>query len=109
MSQLTKSPLRVAREALAVATGRLHAYAHQFSPKKFTQPQLFACLVLKNFLKTDYRGIVAHLADCPLLVEALGLTGVPHYTSGFETMPGSHKIGNSQRALRLCGSWNAYR
>ena len=50
------------------------AYSHRHSPKKFTQHQLFACLVLKSFLKTDYRGVVAHLADCPSLVETLGLT-----------------------------------
>src|SRR6516165_5162175 len=81
MSKLTKSPLRVAREALAVATGRLRAYAHKFSPKKFTQPQLFACLVLKVFLKTDYRGLVAHLADHSDLVAALGLKAVPHFTT----------------------------
>jgi hypothetical protein len=31
-------------------------YSHRNSPKKFTQHQLFACLVLKNFLRTDYRG-----------------------------------------------------
>jgi hypothetical protein len=81
MSKLTKSPLRVAREALAVATQRLRPYAHKFSPKKFTQPQLFACLVLKTFLKTDYRGLVAHLADHSDIRHALDLQNVPHFTT----------------------------
>ena len=81
MSTLTKSPLRVAREALAVASRRLRCYAHKFSPKKFTQPQLFACLVVKAFLKTDYRGLVAHLADHSELRGALGLKTVPHFTT----------------------------
>ena len=81
MSKLTKSPLRVAREALAVATGRLRPYAHKFSPKKFTQPQLFACLVLKTCWKTDYRGLVAHLADHSDMRAALGLQAVPHFTT----------------------------
>jgi hypothetical protein len=81
VSTLTKSPLRVAREALAVAHRRLRAYAHKFSPKKFTQPQLFACLVLKTFLKTDYRGLVAHLADHSDLRAVLGLEVVPHFTT----------------------------
>ena len=57
--------------ALATAERALPAYSHRNSPKKFTQHQLFACLVLKNFLKTDYRGLVAHLADSPSLVELL--------------------------------------
>jgi Transposase DDE domain len=81
VSTLTKSPLRVARAALAVARQRLRAYAHKYSPKKFTQHQLFACLVLKTFLKTDYRGLAAHLADHSDLREVLGLQVVPHFTT----------------------------
>src|SRR6516164_8608013 len=81
MSKLTKSPLRVAREALTVAQTRLRAYAHKFSPKKFTQPQLFACLVLKTFLKTDYRGVTAHLDDHAELRRTLTLPAVPHFTT----------------------------
>ena len=67
--------------ALATAERALPLYSHRHSPKKFTQHQLFACLVLKSFLKTDYRGVVAHLADCPSLVETLGLKQVPHFTT----------------------------
>jgi hypothetical protein len=81
VSTLSKSPLRVARQALATATGVLPRYAHRYSPKKFTQPQLFACLVLKTFLKTDYRGLTAHLADHAELRDALGLKTVPHFTT----------------------------
>jgi hypothetical protein len=66
--------------ALATAKRALPLYSHRNSPKKFTQHQLFACLVLKNFLKTDCRGVVAHLADCPSLSETLGLAQVPRYT-----------------------------
>ncbi|HEY4233043.1 MAG TPA: transposase [Lacipirellulaceae bacterium] len=67
--------------ALATAERALPLYSHRNSPKTFTQHQLFACLVLKNFLKTDYRGVVAHLADCPSLAETLRLARVPHYTT----------------------------
>jgi transposase len=100
MSKLTKSPLRVAREALAVATGRLRPYAHKFSPKKFTQPQLFACLVLKTFLKTDYRGLVAHLADHSDIRAALGLQAVPHFTTPQKA---------SRRLLRQPGAQRLFR
>jgi hypothetical protein len=81
MSTTTKSPLRVARQALAVGTNALRPYAHKYSPKKFTQPQLFACLVLKAFFKADYRGIGAKLGDLPELRRALGLGAAPHYTT----------------------------
>ena len=36
-----------------VAKAVLPAYSHRYSPQKFTQHKLFACLVLKAFLKTD--------------------------------------------------------
>jgi Transposase DDE domain/Transposase domain (DUF772) len=81
MSTLTKSPLRVARAALAAGADALPSYAHVYSPRKYTQPQLFACLVLKTFLKTDYRGVEAHLADHSDLRATLGLRAVPHFTT----------------------------
>jgi Transposase DDE domain/Transposase domain (DUF772) len=81
MSTLTKSPLRVAREALAAGAATLTSYAHKYSPKKYTQPQLFACLVLKTFFKTDYRGVAAQLADHADLCATLGLPAVPHFTT----------------------------
>jgi hypothetical protein len=77
----SKSPKSVAGAALVAAQRVLPLYTHRNSPKKFTQHQLFACLVLKNFLKTDYRGVVAHLADHPALREVLGLDCVPHFTT----------------------------
>ena len=81
MSKLSKSPLRVARRALATGHMALPVYAHRFSPKTYTQPQLFACLVLKTFLKVDYRGLAAHLADHSDLRDTLGLARVPHFTT----------------------------
>ena len=81
MSTTSKSPRRVLLAAYAVAKDALPDYAHRFSPKKFTQPQLLACLVLKEFFKTDYRGIEAILADSPELVRAIQLEGVPHFTT----------------------------
>ena len=77
----SKSPKAVVLAALATARRALPAYSHRCSPKKFTQHQLFACLVLKNFLKTDYRGVVAHLADHPTLLRILDLGEVPHFTT----------------------------
>jgi hypothetical protein len=59
----------------------LPAYAHRFAPKKFTQPQLFACLVLKAFFHTDYRGIVTYLRDMPELCQSIELGKVPHFTT----------------------------
>ena len=71
----------VLRVAWDVAKAVLPAYSHPSSPKKFTQHQLFACLVLKAFLRTDYRGLMTCLQDTPTWCEAIELTQVPHYTT----------------------------
>lgn len=67
--------------ALEVGKEALAEYSHPNSPKKFTQPQLFVCLVLKQFFKTDYRGVTGILADTPSLCQAIGLKKVPHWTT----------------------------
>lgn len=66
---------------MAAGKEALPAYSHVYSPKKFTQPQLFAILILKQFFKFDYRGIVGLLAEWAELREALELEHVPHYST----------------------------
>jgi hypothetical protein len=78
---MTKSPRRLAREALALARESLPAYSCPTSRRDFTQPQLFALLALKAFLKTDYRGVVAFAEDFPELQKDLGLSKVPHFST----------------------------
>jgi Transposase DDE domain len=78
---MSKSPRRVAQVAYAAACQALPAHRHRFSPKKFTQPQLLACLVLKEFLRLDYRGLTEHLADHEELTRSLALKAIPHYTT----------------------------
>jgi hypothetical protein len=77
----SKSPRRVLQVAYDAACQALPAHRHRFSPKKFTQPQLMACLVLKEFLRLDYRGFAAHLDDHPDLGRLIDLKAVPHYTT----------------------------
>ena len=78
---MTKSPRAVAREAFRLAQESLPAYSSNFSRKDFTQHQLFACLALKTFFKTDYRGVVQLLRDFAELRQELGLADVPHYST----------------------------
>ncbi len=81
MSTACKSPRRVAVVAIAVGNRTLPAYGHRFSRHDFQLAQLFACLVLRKFFRTDYRGIIAILDDWPLGRELLGLTKTPHFTT----------------------------
>ena len=78
---MTKSPRAVAREALRLARDALPAYSSKYSRKDFTQHQLFAVLALKTILKTDYRGVVAALADFAELRADLGLEKVPDHST----------------------------
>ena len=98
MSVTSKSPKAVLLTALKIARRSLPAYGHKYSPRKFTQHQLFACLVLKNFLKTDYRGVTEHLRDCPSLTEVIELKQIPHFTT---LQKAAKRLLVSQAAQRL--------
>ena len=80
-SSMTKSALQLARLSLQIAPASLPAYAHKFSPQRYTQPQLFSILVLRPFFKTDYRGIVILLDEWAELRSTLGLKQVPNYST----------------------------
>jgi hypothetical protein len=63
MRRTTRSPVALARKAMQIASRTLPVYASKFSKRDFTQPQLVAMLTLKQFFKTDDRGLVALLHD----------------------------------------------
>lgn len=104
MRTLTKSAVRLAREALAVGEGTLPPYSSRFSRHDYTQPQLFALLALKQFLRTDYRGVVTLVGEWSELRQALGLTKVPHYSTlcyaEQRLLNGAEKGGSSSEPSR---------
>ena len=81
MRTMTKSPVALVREALKVAQAGLAPYSSPFSRRDFTQAQLFSILVLRQFFKTDYRGIIQLIHDFSHLRGALGIEKVPHYST----------------------------
>ena len=81
MRTMSRSAVDVAREALRAARRALPEYASKFSKHDFTQHQLFAVLAVRQFLRTDYRGMVQFLLDWSDLRRVLGLTKVPHYST----------------------------
>jgi hypothetical protein len=81
MSTTTKDPLALARVAMEVGERAFEPYSHPKSPQKYTQPQLFAMLALRQFFGLDYRGLVAWLAGWSDLRDVLGLKRVPHYST----------------------------
>ena len=79
MSRTTQDPIEVAKTALEAGRKALLEYSCVKSKHTFTQPQLFAMLVLKQFFKRDYRGTVVWLSKWAELREALGIAKVPHF------------------------------
>lgn len=94
----SKSPLAVARIAYSVAKQSLPAYSHSRSPHRFTLHQLIACLALKEFFTTDYRGIVEIIADSRDIRDALELTRIPHFTT---LQKASHRLTNQRIIEKL--------
>ena len=77
----TKSPLTLARTALASAQEALPQYSSKFSRHDFTQHQLSALLALRRYFQTDYRGLEAMIREWGELREALGLRRVPDHST----------------------------
>jgi hypothetical protein len=76
-----KSPLALARTALAAAQEAIPLYSSKFSRHDFTQHQMYALLALRRLLKTDYRGLEATLREWAELRDALGLKRVPDHST----------------------------
>lgn len=76
-----KSPRTVLVAAYELAQEVIPEYSSQFSRKEYTQPQLFACLVLREHQKKSYRGIEALLVDCPELLAAIGMNRAPDHNT----------------------------
>jgi len=73
---------RVAELAMRLGGRHLADYGATRSRHDFTQRQLMACLILRAYLKTTYRGVLELLAVSPNLRAALGLQDkLPHYTT----------------------------
>ena len=67
---------------MAVGNRTLPRYGHRFSRHDYELAQLFACIVLRKFFRTDYRGIIAILDDWPLGRQVLCLLEkTPHFTT----------------------------
>ena len=73
----TKSSRRVLQFGYLIGLLTFRPYSSKFSRQDFTQPQLFACLVLKEFMQHDYRKVSALLHDSPDLAQAIELEKRP--------------------------------
>lgn len=77
----SQSPRKVLKTAWRLGKRCLPDYASKFSRKDFTLPQLFACLVLRQFYNLSYRRTQALLQDCPGWRRAIGLKRTPDHNT----------------------------
>lgn len=75
VEQITELAMRMGGRYLA-------DYGATTSRHDFTQRQLMACLILRVYLKTTYRGVLDLLAASPRLRERMGMgEKLPHFTT----------------------------
>ena len=73
---------RMATLAMQLGARHLADYGATRSRHDFTQRQLMACLILRAYTKTTYRGVLELLAISPGLRRELGLQDkLPHYST----------------------------
>jgi len=73
--------VQIAKLALRLARRHLAPYSHPKSPRTYTQPQLFACLIVKAHLGVTYRKAEELITLMPAVREAIGLDQVPRFTT----------------------------
>ena len=93
MRAMTKSAVRLVHKALAVGRSALVRYSSRFSRHDHTQAQFFALRVLKQFLRTDYRGLVALLAEWGELRRVLGLKKAVSFSDSSGRTPRATSAG----------------
>jgi len=83
----TKSVLQLARWRTGCGEMALPSHAGRFSRRGDAQPPLFAVRVLRQFLRTACRGIVALVGEGRELRRALGLGRVPYHATPAHAAP----------------------
>jgi len=79
---LSNKYLKFVDAALATSgNSYLEIYSCNYSKRKYTQHQLMALVLLKEYLKTDYRSIVELVQLINPVKSRIGLKQIPHYTT----------------------------
>jgi hypothetical protein len=73
-------------------------YRNRFSRQDFSQPQVFACLVLRESLKLSYRKAEAFLVDVPDWLAEIELQHAPDHNTlwrGFGKLITPHRVNKA--------------
>ncbi|MDQ4146864.1 MAG: transposase [Pseudomonadota bacterium] len=97
--------IKFARVALRVGRAVLPAYRSKFSKHRFTQPQLFAILCLLRYEDWTFRETEVRLAEHRELRAALGVQGVPDYTTLYRFLRRLDKVVFEQALSEVSRCW----
>jgi len=77
-----------------IKASKLPKFSNKYSPKRYTQHQLCAIVILKKRLRTSYRDLMEFLIEMPKIRRIIDLQTVPHYTTiqKFFQRIGEHKL-----------------
>src|SRR5215203_5015390 len=108
--ETSRSPRMVLREAYALGRQVLPDHASKFARQDFTLPQLFACLVLREFYGLSYRRTERLLRDSPAWLADLGLAAAPDHNTLWRAFDAIVDTARVNRMLdRLAGAFASAR
>jgi Transposase DDE domain len=81
MSTRESKYVKVARIAYRLCKEVAPAYSHLKSPHRYTQPQLFACVLLMFYVRKSYRDMEEWLLASEAVVQELRLKEVPDHST----------------------------
>lgn len=91
--------------AHTLARSMMRPYRSKFSRHDFTQPQIFACLAVREQMNRSYRGVEALLRDGRSWCRAIGMRKIPDHNTlcrGFHAILNDRRI---ERMLDLLAEW----
>ena len=92
---------------MGLGRGHLADYGAARSRHDFTQRQLMACLILRAYLKTTYRGLLDILAGHNRLRTVLGLEEkLPHFTTLQKFSARSEVLAIADAMIGQIGQWS---
>lgn len=99
--ETSQSPRKVLCTAYQLAQSLFPPYACEFSRHDFAFPQLFACLVLREFYGLSYRRTEHLLRDSPQWLADIGLSVAPDHNTLWRAFGVLLKTRRVNRALDL--------
>src|SRR5271170_1211499 len=97
--ETSQSPRTVLNAAYRLARKILPDHSDRFARQDFTLPQLFACLVLREFYDLSYRRTEKLLSDSPQWLADISLSGAPDHNTMWRAFGSLLKIRRVHRML----------